>query len=400
MKGTSEKMDISEDGSEQYFSGPDENATLLLETSSGEKVYRHLDSIIVSLPDGRSTITTSWVNGGYREDLRAIFNHKVSKAVKGSKDLEGGNVSAYLEIVSRDLGLNPAYSSGLLTAARMENVAIVTRSFRGVEVTGIVTGGIEVNGGRVGDPASYYQENGSHMFIQGTINTILLIGADLPAYAMNRAIVTASEAKAAALQQLMAPSRYSNGIATGSGTDMIAIVADRNSSVHLTDSGKHSKLGELIGLTVIEATQKALELQSELSPINQRDMMVRLERFGIDEAAYWNVASRLEGENRKSRFFRDLRDISRNPFLVGSTCSVLHLLDEISWGLIPETSGRKVAISIMKGLPEMLKSKNEVPFDSLLDEKDSILDNWLRVSSWLIKNGNCQSTDECSESRK
>jgi adenosylcobinamide hydrolase len=393
-------MANSEIRSNGYPVEMNEKAALLLETSSGEKIYKYLDSIVVMLPDGRSTITTSWVNGGYREDIRSIFNHQISKGVKGTNDLEGGNIPDYISIISKRLGLDHNLTTAMLTAASMDNVAIVSRSFRGVEVTAIVTGGIDINGGRVGDPASYYQEDGTHMFIQGTINTILLIGAKLPEYAMTRAIVTASEAKAAALQQLMAPSRYSHGIATGSGTDMIAIVSDRNSLIELTDAGKHSKLGELIGTTIIEATHKALELQSDLTPINQRDMLVRLERFGVDEAAYWKIASKLEGANRKASFFKDLRELSKNPFLVASTCTVLHLLDEITWGLIPETSGRLVAISVMKALPDLLKSENEVPFGHILDERDSILDNWIRVTSWMAKNGNCPNISDCKDSQK
>ncbi|AFV24089.1 hypothetical protein Mpsy_1883 [Methanolobus psychrophilus R15] len=352
-------------------------------------IYRHKDSIVVMLPDGRNTLTTSWVGGGYREDLQAIFNHHVPRDKKSAKELEGGSIHAYLDLISTGLGLDPERSSGLLTAAGMENASIVTRSFRGVEVTAIVTAGIEINGGRVGDPASYYEENGTFQFIPGTINMILLVGANLPQHTMTRAIVTATEAKTAALQQLMAPSRYSQGIATGSGTDMIAVVADRTSPHCLTDAGKHSKLGEMIGLCVLEAIVKALELQSEMTALSQRDMLVRLERFGVDEAMYWKAASRIEGENRKAGFLRALRDASRNPSLVGSTCAVLHVMDEISWGLLPETAGRKAAISIMKGLPELLGYNGVVPLDDLLDEKDSIIDNWVGITAWLIKNGKC-----------
>ena len=361
----------------------------MLEISGGERIYRHKGSIVVMLPDGRSTLTTSWVGGGYREDLQAVFNHHVPKNKHSAKELEGGSIPAYMGFISTGLGLDPERSSGLLTAACMENAAIVTRSFRGVEVTAIVTAGIEINGGRVGDPASYYEENGTFQFIPGTINTILLVGANLSQHTMTRAVVTATEAKAAALQQLMAPSRYSQGIATGSGTDMIAVVADRTSPHCLTDAGKHSKLGEMIGLCVLEAIVKALELQSEMTALSQRDMLVRLERFGVDEDMYWKAASRIEGENRKAGFLRALRDVSRNPSLVGSTCAVLHVMDEISWGLLPETAGRKAAISIMKGLPELLGYNGVVPLDDLLDEKDSIIDNWVRITAWLIKNRKC-----------
>ncbi len=359
---------------------------LLFETTGKEKVYRYKDSIVLSLPQGRKTLTTSWLNGGYREGLRTIFNHRVPKGKHAPKDLDGGSIPAYLGIIAGKLGQDPELSSGLLTAANMENVSIVTKSFRGVEVTAIMTAGIEVNAGRAGDPASYYQENGSHQFIQGTINAMIVIGADLPDYAMARAVITATEAKTAALQQLMAPSRYSTGIATGSGTDMIAVVSDATSPLMLTDAGHHSKLGELIGKAVIECTQKALEMQSDLTSLSQRDMLVRLERFGIDESEYWKVASHMDGDNRKAAFFKTLRELSKNPALVGATGSVLHIVDEISWGLVPETAGRRVAVSVMKGLPGILGIETSIPFDELTDEKDTIIENWVRVTAWMAKN--------------
>ncbi|WP_342306361.1 adenosylcobinamide amidohydrolase [Methanolobus sp. ZRKC5] len=397
MVARSRKVTAKDDQSEPVDKHTEEKGVLLFETTGKEKVYRFKDSILLSLPEGRNTLTTSWLNGGYREDLRTIFNHMVPKSKHAPKDLDGGSIPAYLAIIAKSLGADPDTSSGLLTAANMDNVSIVTKSFRGVEVTAVMTAGIEINGGRVGDPASYYQEDGSHQFIQGTINTMLVIGANLPPYAMTRAVVTASEAKTAALQQLMAPSRYSTGIATGSGTDMIAVVADSTSPLLLTDAGQHSKLGELIGKVVIECTLKALEMQSDLTPLSQRDILVRLERFGIEENNYWKVASHMNGDNRKAAFFKKLREMSKNPVLVGATGSILHIVDEISWGLVPETAGRKVAVSIMKGLPEMLDIDVSIPFDELTDEKDTIIDNWIRVTGWLAKN--CDPKDICN-SRK
>jgi len=393
MKTRSKQGDYAGAGAAQVRRNAEEK--LLFETTGKEKVYRHRDSILVSLPEGRKTLTTSWLNGGYREDVRTIFNHTVPKGKHAPKELEGGSIPAYLRIIAEKLGTDPDTSSGLLTAANMDNVAIVTNSFRGVEVTAVMTAGIEVNGGRAGDPASYYQEDGSHQFIQGTINMILIIGADLPAYTMTRTIVTASEAKAAALQQLMASSRYSAGIATGSGTDMIAVVCDGTSSLTLTDAGQHSKLGELIGNVVIECTQKALELQSDLTVLSQRDMLVRLERFRISEADYWKAASGMNGDNRKAAFLKTLREMSKNPVLVGATASVLHVVDEISWGLVPETAGRKVAVTVMEALPGMLGMDAAIPFEELTDERDPIIDNWVRVTAWMAKN--CDHKDLCGK---
>ncbi len=367
----------------------DEEAALqmLLELPAGEKVYSQGCSIVVKLPAGRNTLTTSWFNGGYREDLECIINNQIPRGVKKGEELEGGDVSAYLSLLASKLGFHPLKSSGMLTAANMKNVAIVSQGFRGLEVTAIVTGGVEINGGRVGDPASYYQENGNHFPINGTINTIIVINANLPEYTMSRVIMTATEAKTVALQELMVPSRYSQGIATGSGTDMIAVVSDMTSPLKLTDAGKHSKLGELIGKCVIEATKKALERQSELTPISQRNMLLRLERFGVDEAYYWKVASHMAGENRKMRFLKDLRELALNPSLVAATSAITHMVDEVSWSLLPETSARTVALALIRQLPDMLQSNHKPPED-LLNDYDSIIDNLVYMTAWLVKNGN------------
>ncbi len=378
---TAEQKSI--DGNDKQF---------LWQTSTGERVFRHNNSIIIELPSGRSTLTTSWLNGGYREDLRYIYNHQVLHECDDSHDtasLEGGDISTYASIIADRLGLESAYSTGLMTAANMQNVAISTHSFRDLEVTAVITGGIEINGGRAGDPASYYQEDGQIKMIPGTINIILLIGANIPHYAMVNAVVTATEAKTVAIQQLMAQSQYSEGIATGSGTDMIAVVGDKTSPIHLNDAGKHSKLGELIGKCVIGATQKALAQQSDLTPHSQCNMLVRLERFGVDEDKYWKAASEMEGENRKAQFISELRILAKNPGFVATTSSLLHIVDEIAWGLVPEKAGKLAAFATIRGIPETLLIEEYPPFSRLLDEKDPIIDNWIRVTAWIAKNGMC-----------
>jgi len=359
---------------------------ILLETSGKEVIYMQDSSLIVELPEGRKTLSTSWLNGGYNDNIESVLNHTITHRSHGAADLEGGNVEEYLKIVSKRLGIKPENATGMLTTASMENAVVVSNSFRGLEVTVIVTGGVEINGGRAGDEASYYQEDERFEPVGGTINAILLIGADLPDYALTRALMTATEAKTAALQQLMAPSRYSSGIATGTGTDMMIIVADGTSPIRLTDAGKHSKLGELIGKCMIEAVIKSIGMQSGITAITQRDMLVRLERFKVDEAMYWKVASTLEGENKKPIFIEKLRRAAKDPTLVSLTASVLHIMDEVSWGLIPENAGRKAAFAIIREVPSIFDIDIELPFNDILNDHDTILDNWIRVTSWTIKN--------------
>ena len=359
---------------------------LMLETASGEKVFRNENSIVVRLPKNRNCLNTSYINGGYSEDLEAVFNHQ-PKPTEGhrSEDMEGGSVEAYIKIHAGRLGLNPEKVAALMTAAKMKNAAIATRSFRTLEVTAIVTAGIEVNGGRAGDIASWHEENGKSIYVGGTINTILLINSRLPAHALTRAVMTATEAKTVAIQQLMAPSKYSTGIATGSGTDQICIISNMDSPDVLTWTGKHSKVGELIALCVIEATTRALELQTGLSPNSQRDMLVRLNRFNIDEKKYWETATSLEGENKREAFINTLREFSKKPAVVAMVTSLLHICDETSWGLLPELSGKKAALAMMKALPGIAGISCDPDWNMLLDERKSILDNWVQLSAWCVK---------------
>jgi adenosylcobinamide hydrolase len=315
--------------------------------AGGETIERSENSVAISFPLRRNVLSTSWLNGGYRKDLKAVFNHQISLEACEVCHAGDGSVQQYLERVARDIRLDPETSTGLITRAEMKNTAIVTESFRDLSVTAIVTAGIARNGGRAGDPASYYEHGDPAGPVGGTINTILLIDADLPEYAMTRAVMTATEAKAAALQQLMARSIYSTGIATGSGTDMIVIVADPGSSRHLTNTGKHSKLGELIGRAVIQATHAALEMETGLSPASQRDVLVRLSRFGITEEEIWNIAvarhgAMITGTLSKEHFMKCLRKKAQEPELVALIAAILHIVDEAEWNLLPGREAKKV----------------------------------------------------------
>jgi adenosylcobinamide amidohydrolase len=200
-----------------------------------------------------------------------------------------------------ELGLDSGSAAGISTAAQMENVSIVTEIHGDLSVAALVTGGVEVNGGRAGDPASWDEihEREAGNEAHGAINIILHINVDLTEGALTRSLVTCAEAKTAALQELLAPSRYSSGLATGSGADGTIIVANAESKWTLNNSGKHSKLGELIGKSVKAAVKEALRLQTGLSPEKQHNVLKRTDRYGITGDSLWNrCLTRQDEKNR------------------------------------------------------------------------------------------------------
>ena len=348
----------------------DGNFELIFETCNGDEVFRDESNVVVRFAQKRNGIVTSWINAGYREDLEAVFNHQLSQETLDGEESEEINISDYLKGLSHELAvsldLDENRIRGLVTSAKMTNVGISTERFRKLEVTAISTAGTNVNAGSAGDPASYYEENG-HFDLDinqsdggqvvgddddgvlpekpGTINSIILINACLDESSILLAEMTAVEAKTVALRDLMIPSCYSNEVATGTGTDGIAIFSNMESENHVEIAGKHSKLGEMIAKTVIDSIKTALEKQIWLTPSYQSKALVRLERYRTDLDDFYNDYLGLD-ECQKQEFIKSLIEVDKNPELIGYVSLVLSILDQFRSGLISKNAASVVIGSL------------------------------------------------------
>lgn len=348
---------------------------------SGDIVYLYSQSIVVVFWGKRRVLSTSVYNGGYREDLEAVFNQDGTSGPPAYRyEMLSDDYWMHLRLTAKQLGLDPNLVSGMSTAAQMENVSIQTLSHNGVTVTAIVTGGIGNNGGRVGDPAEYDELVETETKL-GTINIMLLFNVNLPAATMARALVTCTEAKTAALQELMAGSCYSSGIATGSGTDQTMIVAVPDASVTIEDVGKHSKYGELIGKVVKAAVKEALGKQYPyLTVKNQHDALARLKRYNITEDSIWQVfaekyTDKSEPVDREI-FVKQLRRLAKIPEIVTTTVLYVHLYDELEWGLLDYSEVREAGEELLNELAYKYAVSQEIPQNTngkLLGEMESLL---------------------------
>ncbi len=325
----------------------------LARLTTGDIAYRYDKSIVLVFSGPRKVLSTSLYNGGYHEDFEAVFNRDMTQGSGMPCESFAPTYVESMKIVAERLGLAPELTSGMGTAAHMENVAVTSRSYKELTVTAIVTGGVETNGGRVGDPASYYKTAEKKY---GTINIMLVIDADLPPGILARALVTCTEAKTAALQELMAPSRYSTGLATGSGTDQTIVVVNSESPLYFEGAGKHSKLGELIGLAVMAAVKEALAKQSGLTPAHQHDLLRRLRRFGITEETLWERYRETAREDalHKARFIVALEEMTAVPALFSLGVLFIHLYDEYLWGLLEKDETWQTAEKLLKEMAEVL----------------------------------------------
>ena len=330
----------------------------LARLTTGDIAYRYDKSIVLVFSGRRKVLSTSLYNGGYHEDFEAVFNRDMTQGSGMPCESFAPTYVESMKIVAERLGLAPELTSGMGTAAHMENASIVSRSYKELTVTAIVTGGVETNGGRVGDPASYYKTAEKKC---GTINIMLIIDADLPPGILARALVTCTEAKTAALQELMAPSRYSTGLATGSGTDQTIVVANSESPLFFEGAGKHSKLGELIGLAVMAAVKEALKKQSGLTPAQQHDLLRRLRRFGVTEETLWQRYKEEAGADAliKAQFIAALEKMIAVPALFPLGVLFIHLYDEHLWGLLEKGETWEAAEKLLKEMAAALRLKTQ-----------------------------------------
>jgi len=326
---------------------------------SGIEVHRNEKIIVVKFLVPHRVISTCRANGGLRDDLGLIYNHQSCEPTghkRKSHAMAIHEPAVYLQQICRQNGLSENCAS-LGTAANMNCAAVESERFRDLEIVAVCTGGVETNAGRAGDPASVYEENGKFTPVasaicqngnkrcavekakedSGTINTILCISKELTSGAMVRSVMMATEAKTAALQELNVNSCYSNGLATGTGTDQIAVACVLTGKSPLTSASKHSKLGELIGLTVKKAVAGTLKLQNGMSPQSRCSVLVHLERFGADTLSMKEGMGRFLSKETTELLENNFNCIDRDPVTVATAAALVHLRDKLAWRILPET---------------------------------------------------------------
>ena len=253
---------------------------------------------------------------------------------------------AYMDAYTTRIGLDPERTVMFGTAANMEN-AVVTSvvSENGVKVSAAVTGGIRGNGGRAGDPASF-DEAQRYLQMHGTIVIIVAVEAHLTDGCMAQAVCTATQAKSSVIQELMAKSLYSEGVATGSGTDQVCIISDTGSDDLVRDCGICSDVGLAIADCIRRSLSEALDLQTGMDPSAQCDPFVMLSRFGYEPGDIFDeirfpctMDSLIEAEN-------GLRKDGRVAAVFSAT---LRIADGIRLGDIPADPGLTAARRIVEG---------------------------------------------------
>lgn len=262
---------------------------------------------------------------GSRNGIKTVGNHFVPP--QGWMTLHDKGVENAKEELFNVLKKSKKNTSFIFTGADMDNIAVKKESYKDITVYAMVTAGVESNATRAS------RDEGKH-YEPGTINILILSNAKLSPRAMTRAIITATEAKTAAMQDLDIRSKeYPELIqATGTGTDNIIVI--EGSGINIDNTGGHSKAGELIAKVVYAGVKEAIYKQNEIK--NPRSIFYRLQERNIN--LFGLMSYNPKKNMTKQEITYSLERTLLNPKYEAFMESALALSDADERGLIKNSS--------------------------------------------------------------
>lgn len=203
----------------------------------------HDHTLVVTFPELYRVLSWAPLNGGFCQ-ARSILNQQVRIDEYPTEE-----PALFLSQLACRLGaVEPTV--GLMTGVLMERLVRRTLHAQNLLLECFATVGVS-NALTVGDPATYEEK-------PGTINIVLLVNRSLTDAALVEAVSMATEAKARALFDAKVKSSVSARIATGTGTDCVAVACPTDTPL-FQYCGKHTLLGELLGRVTYEAVVKGLQ---------------------------------------------------------------------------------------------------------------------------------------------
>ncbi|MBN2231419.1 MAG: adenosylcobinamide amidohydrolase [Deltaproteobacteria bacterium] len=261
---------------------------------------------------------------GQRDGILTVGNHYSSPPCWPIN--HGTGLAALRAELFPVLGVDGDRAAFLFTGADMSNLAVKTESFRELTVYALVTAGVRGNAVRMSrDIGAWYEP--------GTINIILLTNATLSPRAMTRALISATEAKSAALQDLDIRSAYQplTAAATGTGTDNIIVVSGIG-GIPIDATGGHSKTGELIARAVYAGVREAIAKQNGI--VSGRDIFQLLEERHLDIFALVRAASPESTPAANRAFAARFEGLLLEPAYAGLVETALALADGVERGTV------------------------------------------------------------------
>jgi adenosylcobinamide amidohydrolase len=282
-----------------------------------------------------TTISSAFYNGGGIKKTKVILNVEVLKSCS-DQDLHG-DPSAYILASSKKFGIQEEFI-GMVTAAAVDNFALVSKKQGGLAVSVVATAA-----DKGGNTCNFAESAGEPIEIQpnkGTINIIVVIDGNPIESCLAGTLITVTEAKMAALRELDVRSRFSGDEATGTVTDSI-VVAKTNAGVPIAYGGPASKLGQMVGYCAKKAVKTAVTKANEFLP--SRSIRERLKERHISLGKLAFELSKVDEFKLEESTLEKILEYS--PIIASIMLAAVKIDDDIKKGLIPSEFGKIEALS-------------------------------------------------------
>jgi adenosylcobinamide hydrolase len=297
----------------------------------------------------RTLSTSVGAAGGQSASAQYVLNHQSCEGA-GHREraayITQKGQDVYHEEICRELGFDPVRVATMGTAANMNYAAIREERDGDLGATAVVTAGVQGNAACAGDPAAWRETEAGWekivLPVAGTINTMLFLNRPVTEGALARAVITMTEGKSAALTRLAVRSRYSQNSATGTGTDQYVLAAPLAGAKPLTSTSPHSKLGELIGVAVRDATLEALRWQNGLEPSYTRSVFHALGVYGLDEQSFLSSIAPFLSTADFELLERNAKSVFYEPLVAAAAYAIAAVLDRVRFGTLPANAAREV----------------------------------------------------------
>jgi adenosylcobinamide hydrolase len=218
----------------------------------GVRLSRTTDLVHVKFTQPYRALSSAVLNGGYCH-ASDFLNVRVAKHCTSPVE----DPALTLQRISDQLSCRNV-TVGMMTAASLESLRVLCETISGETLAVLVTTGLE-NARRAGDPAEYRSLEVVPVD-RGTINIAIVTSVQVADEALVEMVAVATEAKVAVLHELEVRSPVSGQLATGTGTDAIAIFAGHGGH-RARFAGKHTLLGERLAVMVMQVIRSSVNYQ-------------------------------------------------------------------------------------------------------------------------------------------
>ncbi len=288
------------------------------------------DNVLAVICDNAlMAVSSAFYNGGTKQ-IKAVLNVGVPEGYD-DRSLHLDPLQLITSSAAK-LGFTQNYLA-MVTAAKIRNYSLVTKRADDFSINVVATAGCK-----------HGESSGEEMNVQeitgGTINIIVLIDGNPTESCIIASIITATEAKSAALRDFDVRSLYTGDSATGSITDSVTIVStSQGKEIHY--GGPASKLGKLVGYCTRKAVAEALVKQEPFW--QNRTVLHRLKERHLTIEKIAAELSKVQGLAVDAKSLETV--LKDRPSALASLLAAVKLDDDYKKHLLPSELGDPLSVT-------------------------------------------------------